>query len=247
MTCLERQSYLVIPDTHGEYEKVARVIDAFEPTVDRFLFLGDVIDGPDSRSLIRLIRGLGDKAITIVGNHEWVCRNALAASGEPEIGIWRKDVWPGYEDRMLESYGVKRTSDWQMNAGRLQETMMASGDLDWLNELPPYFETSDFVALHAGPIDAVPWMTQREDLDELSSDKARCANEPEQIFSRGVAGIPELSQLGDNRLFVTGHSHLSLPVEGRITRNRIRLASNLGGGEPLFVWLSGDKEVSRFD
>jgi hypothetical protein len=243
MANLEQQSYLVIPDSHGEYEKIARVVDEHEQDVDMFLFLGDVIDGPDSFRLVKLIRDLGNKALTIVGNHEWTLRNALTVGEEPAIEIWRTEIWPGYEDRMLESYRLNRSPNWQTNAIRLREAMVESGDLDWLNSLPPYFENGDFIAVHAGPELDHPWQNQRIYLDRASSDEARLIEEPDQIFSHRLANVTDIPRSVDNRTFVSGHYHLFLPAEKRTARQRVCLASNLAAGAPLFVWHSVNNSI----
>ncbi len=247
MTDLEGLDCAVIPDSHGEDEKVARVIDALESVVDKFLLLGDVFDkGPNTRKLLRLIRDLGDRAITVAGNHEWACRNALAVDDSPETDIWRTEIWPGYENQMLESYGLKRTADWQLNAAQLREVMAESGDLDWLMCLPPYIETSEFIAVHAGPVLTAAWSEQAKYLDYASSDGVRQTEEPEQIFSSDLAALIDVPASVDQRIFVTGHNHLTLPSGARMLGRRICLASKLTDGEPLFVWHSGENTIYRY-
>lgn len=154
---MEEARYTVVPDSHGQYELVARMIDRHYDMTDEFLFLGDVLNGPDSARLIQLIRSLGYQGITIVGNHEWVGRNALSDLDDPMVDVWRTEVWPGYEEDTLQSYGIHPTGKWQRDALALREKMNETGDLDWLNSLPPYFETSQFVGVHAGPDPAYAW------------------------------------------------------------------------------------------
>lgn len=241
-----QQSYIVIPDSHGEYEKVAKVVDEQEQDTALFLFLGDVIDGPDSFRLIQLIRSLGDKAITIVGNHEWTLRNALAVGTEPEIEVWRTQIWPSYEDRLLKSYGLKPTHNWQVNAEYLREAMAATGDLEWLNRLPSYAEGRDFIAVHAGPELNHSWQEQKVYLDYASSDETRLTKEPAQIFSHTLSAVTDIPLSVDSRTFVTGHSHLASPIEKRTARQRVCLASNLGRGDPLFVWHSARNSIQQY-
>lgn len=239
-------SYGIVPDTHGQYEKVGRMLDILDPFVDKILFLGDVIDGPDSKRLIQLIRSLGDKAITIVGNHEWVCRNAMADYDDVNTRIWREHMWPLYEDRLLVSYGINKTASWNYNALALRELMQENGDYEWINNLPPYYETDEFVALHAGPKPNILWTDQKSFLNMVSSPKKRHTLEPEQIFSGEIANMQIVPNDTANRVFVSGHAHSTAPVSHRMRNNRICLASNISNGDPLFVWLSTQNEIVSF-
>lgn len=243
---MEQLSYSVIPDSHGEYERIAPVIDALASSTDVFLFLGDVMNGPDCARLIQLIRGLGDNAITLAGNHEWAYRNALSAGDGPPTAVWRDKIWPGYEAGTLESYGLKRTRDWSDNAARLREAMAERGDLAWLEQLPPYLETAGFVAVHAGPDPAKSWQPQAAELRAADLPAARREHEPAPIFDRHFARVADLPASVDKRPFVTGHAHLDLPAAARIGQRRIRLASNLATGQPLFVWNSCRGDVTSY-
>jgi hypothetical protein len=243
----EQARYNVIADTHGQYEKVAPVIDTLEPGTDVFLFLGDVLNGPDTAKLVGLIRDLGDRAVTLTGNHEWIYRNALSLEDDPAVEVWRDEVWPGYERGTLESYGLRYGHDWAGNAAELREAMRETGDLEWLNGLPPFVETDDFVAVHAGPEHEVPWQRQAAELRAAASPVARLTEEPPQIFSRELARDIDVSPVVDERVFVTGHAHLRLPLRDRFGQRRVRLASNLAAGDPLYVWDSATQTVTAHE
>ncbi|MBF0187350.1 MAG: symmetrical bis(5'-nucleosyl)-tetraphosphatase [Magnetococcales bacterium] len=62
-----------IGDVHaclGPLKELLATLD-FHPGRDRLLFVGDLINrGPDSRDVLHFVQDLGDRAITIMGNHE---------------------------------------------------------------------------------------------------------------------------------------------------------------------------------
>lgn len=235
--------YTLVPDSHGQYELVGRMVDTHLDHTDVFLFLGDVLNGPDCARLIRLIRDLGERAITIVGNHEWVGRNALTESNDETVRIWQEEVWPGYEEATLASYGIRQTTNWVRNAQSLYQKMAETGDLEWLHSLPAYFETPRFIAVHAGPELTLPWKQQAENLDGLALAQQRLTSEPAQIFTGKLGTVHDVPLEVDERTFVTGHLHLTLRAEQRIAKRKVCLASPLNRGAPLYVWRSDEQRI----
>ena len=240
---MEDLRYTFVPDSHGQYERVSRMIDFHSNMTDHFVFLGDVLNGPDSAKLISLIRSLGEQATTIVGNHEWVGRNAMSDIDDPMVNVWRTEVWPGYEEGTLQSYGVHPTGKWGRDALALREKMIETGDLDWLNGLKPYFETAHHIGVHAGPVLGYAWADQAVALDKLISYEARLHDEPEPIFSGQLGRIQAVPETVNSRTFVTGHLHLTVPAEQRRATRKIGLASPLNMGAPLYVFQSDQDRI----
>ncbi|MDB5184989.1 MAG: serine/threonine protein phosphatase [Candidatus Saccharibacteria bacterium] len=242
----EQLSYAVVPDTHGEYEHVARMLEVVEPVVDKIVFLGDVVDGREPRKLIDLIRELGDKAVTILGNHEWVLRNALHDSTGPLTTAWRDHVWlPGYESGMFRAYGVERQGSSHEDASRLRERLAELGHFNWLQSLPPYYETPKFVALHAGPLMTRAWSKQAMQLRYESAPAVRVKKEPLQLFSRSAGLTKGVPNAVDERMFITGHAHVGMAARRR-AQNRVCLATHITEGAPLLVWHSAQDMIAEY-
>lgn len=238
---MDELRYTFVPDSHGQYERVARMIDFHLDSgiTDHIAFLGDTLNGPSSAKLISLIRSMGDLATTIVGNHEWVARNALSESTDSMVKIWRDEIWPGYEEDTLQSYGIHPTGKWERDARALREAMAERGDLAWLNGLKPYIATKRHIGVHAGPELDHPWANQAAALDLLIGYDARLHDEPAPIFSGELGKVKPVPKEVDERTFVTGHLHLTLPIDQRTANRKICLASPLNKGADLFVLQTG--------
>jgi bis(5'-nucleosyl)-tetraphosphatase (symmetrical) len=63
-------SLLVIGDVQGCDDQLQQLL-AIAPPADRLLFLGDLVNrGPQSLAALRRVRGLGEQAVTVLGNHD---------------------------------------------------------------------------------------------------------------------------------------------------------------------------------
>jgi len=115
-----------VGDIQGCYTDLARLLESihFDAAADRLWLVGDLVNrGPDSLAVLRLVKSLGDAAITVLGNHD--LHLLAVAEGAAELH-------PG------------DTLDEILNAPDRDEL------LTWLRHQRLVHVENDFVLVHAG-------------------------------------------------------------------------------------------------
>jgi len=146
---------LVISDIHGELSLLDRLLDDIEyrPERDQLILLGDYVDrGSNSRgTLERVMQLTREGAIALKGNHEDLMFNALTSGREADWNRWLK-VNGGLAT--LLSYGFTRDElitlsgeDFHLPDLHHDELLQ---HLEFISGLPLYYETPDYLYVHAG-------------------------------------------------------------------------------------------------
>lgn len=252
---------VIISDLHGHVQKLVSVLMHYGNDY-RYIFNGDVIDrGPDSKGVLEIILSMGEAAVLLTGNHEWVLRAALTDSDAERREMWRDVVWLNastrrrHENRMLEAYGVVTDRSNEDLAKELRYKMQQAGHLALIQEAGMYYEDSELLVVHAGPDDSKSWQAQRRDLDAFSDlAQARIFNdEPRQLFDFRLANTAQPPKDIYRKTLITGHTHLRIEEQGRVwwgstvhRPSRVRLGSQIKGGDSLYVYESDSHEVRAF-
>jgi bis(5'-nucleosyl)-tetraphosphatase (symmetrical) len=92
-----------IGDIQGCCDELRRLLDIcrFDPAADKVWLVGDLVNrGPDSVGVLRLVKSLGDAAVTVLGNHDLAMLAQAEGFGHSHKGDTVQDVFdaPDRED-----------------------------------------------------------------------------------------------------------------------------------------------------
>ncbi len=130
-----------IGDIHGCLDPLRRLMDQIHPSeTDEVVFIGDYVDrGPESKGVIDYLLTLRGRYIFLMGNHERMFLDFLQG-----------------KDRFLFLYnGGTSTVESYGGLDRIP-----ASHLDFLNRLPLYYETDDYLFVHGGIRPGIPLQEQ---------------------------------------------------------------------------------------
>lgn len=125
-----------IGDIQGCYDSLCRLLErcAFNPATDRLWLVGDLVNrGPKSLETLRLLKSLGNSALTVLGNHDLYL--LMVAEGGAKFR--------GKDDTLQAIFDAP-------DCGEL---------LDWLRHQPLCHTEGDYCLVHAGLLPQ--WTTQQ--------------------------------------------------------------------------------------
>lgn len=145
------QKIFVVGDIHGCFDKLCALMDKIpiNNTRDQLIFIGDYIDrGPSSFDVVNYLIDFKKRVpgtIFIKGNHEDMLQNYLDGS-----------------DRFTYLLnGGQKTMDEYLNRSDNKEAFpIPSEHLEFFNSLQLYYQTDDYIFVHAGLREKVPLESQ---------------------------------------------------------------------------------------
>jgi len=148
---------IAIGDVHGCFGLCKNLVENiinFNPVNDVLVFVGDYIDrGLQDLKTVQYLRNLraqyNDRVFLLKGNHEDMAESALKTAIEPtKYGGYNDIGTVQRESRFMYSWKANGASDWSVNDGKLL--------LDFIDTLPLWLLTDNFLFVHAGCKDQIP-------------------------------------------------------------------------------------------
>lgn len=146
MESITKGRIFAIGDIHGCYDKLRSLMKRlpYDPKRDTLVFLGDYIDrGVRSREVLTYLCDLRRQVknlILLMGNHEYLMLE-YHRTGDPALLPFLRHLGI---DATLDSYGAN-------NPKSLEEMLFLPAEhLQLFQSLLPYWETEDYIFVHAG-------------------------------------------------------------------------------------------------
>ncbi|MGQ8873309.1 metallophosphoesterase [Paenibacillus sp. TSA_86.1] len=162
---------LVISDIHGchaEFKQLLEIVN-YNPAQDRLILIGDYVSrGPDSKKVVDLVIELVHEngAIALQGNHDQrFVRVIKNQASEKEVSKFfdkggRETLQSYCQTNIVEnSYHMKEVQDFVMD--------QFSHHIDFLKDLPYFYEDDEYIYVHAGLNPLVSSLSEQDPHDLL--------------------------------------------------------------------------------
>jgi serine/threonine protein phosphatase 1 len=183
-----------IGDIHGCLDKLQRLISDIgaDPVNDTLVFIGDYIDraggGPDVVDYVLGLKKQYKKVICLCGNHEYMLIRYLDGVDE-DLYLANGGL------ATLDAYGISRS-----DVPRKRKAKIPPDHLRFFESLLLYYETVDFLFVHAGLLPGIPVTEQT-------------ANDLLWVRQEFIG-----SDYDFGKRVIFGHTHFSAPL---VTPNKI--------------------------
>jgi len=148
------EKIFAIGDIHGCYDKLIAMMDKIniDPGRDELIFLGDYIDrGPESFDVVEYLITLPQrfpKIVFLKGNHEAMLESYLLGSNRLTY---------------LMNGGRKTLDNYLKKSGDSGSSIIPQTHMDFYNSLKLFYQTDDFIFVHAGLRKKIPIEKQSPD------------------------------------------------------------------------------------
>lgn len=167
--------YFAIGDLHGHfdlwmqlYDKIVQLAD-FKPERDTLVFLGDYVDGgSQTKQLLDWLMEHKRKYphwVMLYGNHEDLMLDALLYKGQiyGQYQLWYRQGGRA----TYESFVPKELTEYERSISQVEDHITTEY-LDFLRNLPMYYEIDNYFFVHAG---LIPSLTIEEHKQALEKDR----------------------------------------------------------------------------
>lgn len=175
----------VIGDIHGCLEKLKTMMNRLDidDGNDTLVFIGDYIDrGPDPKGVVDFILQLKTSlkhVVCLLGNHEQTFLNYYRHGKDAEL------FYLNGGETTMESYGMVETPEGK-------KINVPESHLEFFDSLLPYYETDDYIFVHAGIRPGVPMNKQNiEELTWIRHEFIRYTYDFGKIVIFGHTPMPE--------------------------------------------------------
>lgn len=163
--------YFAIGDIHGHYDELIHLLRKisiegnFDPEEDHLVLCGDLVDnGPKTKEVIdwciETKKNYPDTFHPLKGNHDEMMVDALLHNSKlyGDYYIW----WNQGGRQTLESYKTEDMSDLDFATSQPLD-YIPKEHLDFLENLPAFYDTPDYFFVHGGIRPGVPLDQQKEE------------------------------------------------------------------------------------
>lgn len=138
---------LATSDIHGQNARFGRLLQSthYEPERDLLIICGDIIDrGKENLACMAACQALQQQgAVCIKGNHEQFLERCL-------IEMTETDVWRATPSQYLYDWVTYNGGDTMYHEIKDLSAEKMTAILTWVQQLPLYFATGNFIFTHAG-------------------------------------------------------------------------------------------------
>lgn len=143
--------YFVVSDIHGHFDELMAALDEanFNPEEHTLIVLGDMFDrGMKSQEVYQYIKGLYDlgQAIVIKGNHELFLFEVNELNEKRMLFNIEKNGFQFTLNSFCEEDVTGKPIEYIRDLMNEKNPEL----IEWLNEIPFYYETENYIFVHAG-------------------------------------------------------------------------------------------------